>query len=49
MDLWAAYLLGQADALNLKVIDTTALTLTEAADQLAAYALRLMRPDPTAA
>jgi hypothetical protein len=34
MDGWAAYLRGQADALGLTVIDTTTLTVTEAAEQL---------------
>jgi len=34
MDQWAAYLRGQADALALPVIDTTALTIAQAADQL---------------
>lgn len=34
MDDWAAYLRGQADALALPVIDTSELTITEAADQL---------------
>ena len=34
MDSWAAYLRGQADALHLVVIDTTTLTVAEAADEL---------------
>lgn len=34
MDNWAAYLRGQADALRLPVIDTTTLTIAEAADEL---------------
>jgi RNase adaptor protein for sRNA GlmZ degradation len=34
MDQWAAYLRGQADALNLAVIDTSSLTVLESADQL---------------
>ena len=42
MDPWAAYLRGQADALKLKVIDTTALTISQAADQLEFYALSLI-------
>ncbi|HEX9130360.1 MAG TPA: hypothetical protein VF850_14450 [Gemmatimonadaceae bacterium] len=46
MDLWAAYLRGQADALNLMVIDTTALTVSQAADQLESYVLRLIESDP---
>lgn len=37
MDSWAAYLRGQADALNLPVIDTTNLALDGAADALATY------------
>jgi hypothetical protein len=49
MDHWAAYLRGQADALNLMVIDTTDLTVTQAADQLEAYALRLIERAPPAA
>ena len=36
MDSWAAYLRGQADALGLPIIDTTALTIPEATDQLEA-------------
>ena len=34
MDTWAAYLRGQADALGLRVIDTTALTVAEATHHL---------------
>lgn len=34
MDNWAAYLRGQADALGLAVIDTTRLTIAQAADEL---------------
>jgi hypothetical protein len=37
MDCWAAYLRGQADALNLPVIDTTRLGIDAAADALAGY------------
>jgi hypothetical protein len=36
MDSWAAYLRGQADALGLSVIDTSALTIGEATHQLEA-------------
>jgi hypothetical protein len=36
MNSWAAYLRGQADALRLPVIDTTALTVDEVADELEA-------------
>ena len=42
MDQWAAYLRGQADALNLAVIDTSFLTVPESADQLEAIIRRLM-------
>ena len=34
MDCWAAYLRGQADALDLPVIDTTSLTIDAVADAL---------------
>jgi hypothetical protein len=34
MDSWAAYLRGQADALGLRIIDTSSLTIAEAADEL---------------
>jgi hypothetical protein len=34
MDSWAAYLRGQADALGLPIVDTTALTVDEAALRL---------------
>jgi hypothetical protein len=34
MDSWAAYLRGQADALDLPVIDTTLLSVAEVADRL---------------
>jgi hypothetical protein len=37
MRCWAAYLRGQADALALTVIDTTALSVAQAADALAAH------------
>jgi hypothetical protein len=33
MDHWAAYLRGRADALNLTVIDTTSMTVAQAADE----------------
>jgi hypothetical protein len=42
MDQWAAYLRGQADSLDLLVIDTTALSVGEAADQLEALVRRLI-------
>ena len=42
MDSWAAYLRGQADALDLAVIDTSLLTVSEAADQLEQIVLRLV-------
>jgi hypothetical protein len=34
MNSWAAYLRGQADALGLPIVDTTALTIDEAAQRL---------------
>ncbi len=34
MQTWAAYLRGQADALNLAIVDTTALSIAEVADRL---------------
>jgi dephospho-CoA kinase len=37
MHAWAAYLRGQADALGLAVIDTTALDIEQATDALAAW------------
>ena len=42
MDSWAAYLRGQADALNLTVLDTSMMTVPQAADHLEAFALRLV-------
>ena len=36
MNSWAAYLRGQADALRLPIVDTTALTVDEVADRLEA-------------
>ena len=41
MDHWAAYLRGQADALGLPVIDTSGMTVAEAAHQLELIVLRL--------
>lgn len=38
MQCWAAYLRGQADALGLPIIDTTAVTPDEVADELYALA-----------
>jgi hypothetical protein len=49
MDHWAAYLRGQADALGLPVIDTSRLTVTEAAAQLEKLVWRLLDSDPPAA
>jgi len=37
MDCWAAYLRGQADALNLPIIDTTDLGIDAAVDALVVY------------
>jgi hypothetical protein len=48
MDQWAAYLPGQADALHLRVIDTTALSIEEATDQLQDVVLRLIESNPPA-
>jgi hypothetical protein len=42
MNTWAAYLRGQADALRLPVLDTTSLSVGEAADQVATRALALL-------
>jgi hypothetical protein len=42
---WAAYLRGQADALSLPVIDTSMLTVREAAAQLETIIRRLIAPD----
>jgi regulator of PEP synthase PpsR (kinase-PPPase family) len=36
MDMWAAYLRGQADALGLAVVDTTNMTVEEVADAIEA-------------
>jgi len=41
MDSWAAYLRGQADALGLPIVDTTKLTIEEAAQQLQELVRRL--------
>jgi len=41
MDRWAAYLRGQADALELPVIDTTNLGLEAAVDALIVHVERL--------
>jgi hypothetical protein len=48
MDHWAAYLRGQADALDLAVIDTTNLTVAEAAEQLEHHVHELIGSDPAA-
>jgi hypothetical protein len=37
MDCWAAYLRGQADALNLPVIDTTSVGIDAVVDALATH------------
>lgn len=49
MDHWAAYLRGQADALGLPVIDTTPLTVAEAAHRLEAIVRALTDSDAPAA
>ena len=41
MDMWAAYLRGQADALDLPVLDTSTLTVSEVVEALAAELGRL--------
>lgn len=41
MTSWAAYLRGQADALGLAVVDTSALTIAEVADALEQHVARL--------
>ena len=41
MDQWAAYLRREADTLGLSVIDTSRLTVAEAADRLESLVLRL--------
>ena len=46
MDCWAAYLRGQADALGLRVVDTSRLTVAEAASQLEATVRRLTDAAP---
>jgi hypothetical protein len=42
MDSWAAYLRGQADALDVPVVDTTALTLPDATDLLEGIVRRFL-------
>jgi hypothetical protein len=49
MDHWAAYLRGQADALDLAVIDTSLLTVSEAAKELEEVVSRLIESDAPAA
>ena len=49
MDNWAAYLRGQADALGLPVIDTSTLTIEEAARDLETIVRRLADSDAPAA
>jgi hypothetical protein len=48
MDNWAAYLRGQADALKLTVIDTSVLTVAEAAKQLEGIVLQLLESEASA-
>jgi len=47
MDSWAAYLRGQADALDLPIVDTTELTIAEAAARLEALVQRLANSSPS--
>jgi hypothetical protein len=49
VDTWAAYLRGQADALELPVIDTTHLNVERTADALEAQVQALMAPARAAA
>jgi hypothetical protein len=42
MDCWAAYLRGQADALDLPVIDTTEIGIEAAADRLLVHVQALL-------
>jgi hypothetical protein len=44
MHTWAAYLRGQADALGLPVLDTTELSIEQAADRVVSLALSLLEP-----
>jgi len=44
MHTWAAYLRGQADALGLPVLDTTELSVEQAADRVVSLALSLLEP-----
>jgi hypothetical protein len=48
MDSWADYLRGQADALELPVIDTSDLTIVEATDRLEKAVRRLLRSGESA-
>lgn len=45
MNTWAAYLRGQADALHVPVLDTTGLSVEEAADRMAVHAFALLEVD----
>lgn len=49
MDHWAAYLRGQADALGLPVIDTSELTIAQAADALERLVWKMAGPAAPAA
>jgi hypothetical protein len=42
MDCWAAYLRGQADALNLPIIDTTHLAIDAAVDALVVHSQQIL-------
>jgi broad-specificity NMP kinase len=44
MNTWAAYLRGQADALGLPVLDTSELSIEQAADRVVNLALTLLEP-----
>jgi hypothetical protein len=49
MNRWATFLRGQAHALDLPIIDTSLLTVTEAAEQLEAIVRGLIESDAPAA
>jgi hypothetical protein len=44
MEAWAAYLRGQADALGLRVLDTSAMSVERVADALAEDVAALRNP-----
>jgi len=48
MDCWAAYLRGQADALNLPIIDTSNLGIDAAVDALVGHVQQVRAERPAA-